>query len=113
MATESNFEIGSSNMSASFALSFADFFGANVAHNFGGTFVSLFPDVMSYTNFSITGSGTTGTDTVTTDRGLFDLNLTLTRSSNVSNDDLAAATAIVTAYLASLGYTAAAPAVQR
>jgi hypothetical protein len=104
MTSESNFEIGGSQMSAPFSLNFANFYGVNVAHNLGGTFVGLFPNVMSYNSYSITGSGTTGTDSATTERGLFALSITLTRLSNASNDDLAAATTIVTSYLSNLGY---------
>jgi hypothetical protein len=104
MTSETNFEIGSSQMSPPFALNFAEFYGVNVAHNLGGTYVSQFPEVMSYNNYSITGSGTTETDSATTDRGLFSLSIVLTRTSNSSNDDLAAATTIVTTFLSTLGY---------
>jgi hypothetical protein len=107
MTSESNFEFGSSQTSAPFSVSFTNFYGVNLAHNLGGTFIGQVPDVMSYTSYSITGSGTTGTDSAITDRGLFGLRVTLTRLSNASNDDLADATTIVTSFLSNLGYGSA------
>ncbi len=60
--------------------------------------------MLAYNHHSITGSGSTASDNAIVKNGYFGLNFALTRLSNVSNDDLAGAVAIVTQSLTSLGY---------
>jgi hypothetical protein len=102
--TRTYFEYGSSNMSATFSLGFEYFVGDDSFENLGGTFTGDIPTRLTFKSYSIAGNGTTGGDTASLETGVYTINLDVTRESNASNDDLTAATTIITAALTKAGY---------
>jgi len=105
-STETYFQYGSSDLSASFAINFGTFSGNNEAHfDLGGTFTGVVPAIMSFNSYNLTGNGTTGSDEADIAIGEYDLDSTLTRESNGSSDNLSTATTAVTNFLGQQGYT--------
>jgi len=104
--TRTYFQYGSSDMSATFALNFGSFSGENEVYaNLGDSLSGAFPPALTFNSYNLTGSGTPNTASVDTAVGYSNLDLSLTRQSNASNDSLGTATTAVTDFLGQQGYT--------
>jgi len=104
--TQTVFQYSNATMSPPFNIGFTTFVGNNTLLGLGGTFIAQFPYKLILTYYSVTGSGTTGTDTASFGSGVYNINVPLTRQSNASNDDLTTATTLVTQSLITSGYSA-------
>jgi hypothetical protein len=103
-STQSYFAYGSSNTSATFSLGFGFYSGDNTQPNLGGSLTGKYPATLSHRNYLHSGDGSTVADVADFDSGVYDLRVGLTQESNASNDDLTAATAIVTEALGKQGF---------
>jgi hypothetical protein len=95
---------GTDYVSNSFSLKFGLFIGPNSKQALGGSLSGDYPAALSYVGYNRSGDGSTGTDKVIDDTGIFSLAADLTQESNTSNDNLTTATAIVTNRLKAHGF---------
>jgi hypothetical protein len=102
--SQTYFAYSSNDPGPPFNISFRYFFGQNVNQSLGGTFSGEYPGALQFKDFELSGNGATAGDTSAALNAMFVIRPGLTEESNASDDNLTAATALVTAFLTNLGY---------
>jgi hypothetical protein len=102
--SQTYFGYGSTTVSTTFNVTFRALYGENVMQNLGGTFSGEYPGSLVYKDYALSGNGVPSGDTYTKLSGLYDICPLLTEESNASDDNLAAATLIVTDFLTKRGF---------
>jgi hypothetical protein len=102
--SQTYFAYSSNDPGPPFNISFRYFFGTNVMQSLGGSFSGEYPGHLVFKDFELAGNGGTIGDTSAVLNAAFDIRPALTKESNASNDDLTAATGLVTTGLGTHGY---------